>query len=316
LATSATFEGLSSLWQAWKLQHSKTYTTGGEEASRFAIFVENYVKIEKYNAEHELTKLGINKFSDLTGEEFKVIYASGGLYNENNYHTEEDYVVYDPSMGLADEVDWRTKGAVTPIKDQGQCGSCWSFSTTGVIESFHFINSGTLVSLSEQQLVDCNYLTDHGCLGGLPANAITYAAKYGLETEAQYPYKAKQGICTVNKTQSIKYVGGKKAVTPNNLIQFKAALVTMPVSVGIEADQDIFQHYTSGIITKDCGDVLDHAVLVVGYTTVNNVEAFIVKNSWGTDWGLNGYVYISTDATANDGAGVCGILMDPVVPTN
>jgi len=202
---------------------------------------------------------------------------------------------------------------VTPVKNQGDCGSCWAFSTTGVLEGFHAIKDGKLLSFSEQQLVDCDTV-DQGCDGGFPYDALEYSSKYGMEQESEYPYTGVDGTCQYKKNEAIETNTGYTFVTPKNVNAIKTAIVSMPVSVGIEADQDVFQLYTSGVISSGCGDDLDHAVLIVGYDTFQGQEAFIVKNSWGASWGNAGYVYISTNGKPNGGTGVCGILSQPVIP--
>jgi C1A family cysteine protease len=315
---------LKSVWTSWKNVHNKEYNFIKEESARFAIFVENYKKIIDHNSKNEDVKLGLNRFGDLTVEEFKSLHS--GCYQSNtervqnqqaqqfrqklNPYHQIDYRV----LNLPDSVDWRQKGAVTDVKNQEQCGSCWAFSTTGALESLHYINSGQLLSFSEQQIVDCDK-TDGGCEGGLPAQAFEYTANAGVETEQDYPYQAADGKCQYDQSKAIIVNSGQKSVKAQDVNALKAALVVQPVSIGIEADQNTFQFYKSGVLKSGCGDNLDHAVLAVGYTTINGDEAFIVKNSWGSDWGVGGYVYISTDAKANGGNGVCGILGDPVIPT-
>jgi len=206
---------------------------------------------------------------------------------------------------------------LTPIKNQGQCGSCWSFSTTGVLEGFHFIKSGKLLSFSEQQIVDCDTGTNQGCDGGYPYLAVQYAVKNGLESETDYPYTGQDGSCAYDKSKATTgLAGGYKFATADSTDDLKSALVTQPVSVLVEADQDAFQFYSTGVLKTGCGTSLDHAVLAVGYTKVGLLEAFIVKNSWGTDWGEAGYIYIWDSQTVNSGKGVCGILSQPMVPTS
>jgi len=312
-ATSVDFEELKTLWGAWKSMYGKTYAVGEDDA-RFAIFVENYKKVLKFNAENETPKLGLNVFADMTAEEFKSQKSGCAFVEDNEEYVNANTVVMAPTGPLPASVDWRTKGAVTPIKNQGSCGSCWSFSTTGVLEGFNFIKSGTLTSFSEQQIVDCDN-NDYGCDGGWPYDALLYAAANGLETESEYPYTGEDGTCKYNKNNAQVVNTGYSFILKNNRIALKTAIVLMPVSVLIEADQDVFQLYTSGVITTGCGASLDHAVLAVGYNTANNQEYYIVKNSWGTSWGQQGYVYISTDPTQNSGSGVCGILSQPVIPT-
>jgi len=304
-------EEIKSLWSSWKMYHGKAYTAA-EETARLAIFEENYKKIIKFNGANEDIKFALNKFADLTSTEFKSIYASGyKKLNNRKAPVEEDFDV----EALPTSVDWRSKGAVTKVKDQGQCGSCWTFATTGALEGWYQINHNTLLSFSEQQIVDCDK-NDDGCDGGDPVEALTYTSDNGVELEATYPYTAEDGSCRFKKAVAVKTNGGSKLVTAQSGVALKTALTVQPVSVAIEADEDVFQLYSSGVIKSGCGTNLDHAVLAVGYTTVGSDEAFIVKNSWGTSWGQEGYVYLSTSDKINDGAGACGILSQPVVPTN
>jgi cathepsin L len=277
-----------------------------------AIFFENIETIAKLNAQNNGVKFAINKFADLTAAEFKAQYVNGGLYQPEM--NAKGFLNYASAGSLPDSVDWRNKGGVTPVKNQGQCGSCWSFSTTGVLEGFYFVNSGKLVPLSEQQIVDCANKAGQGCSGGWPYLALEYAAQYGLESEADYPYSGTDGKCKYNASKAIHVCSGYKFVTPKSTDQLKAAIVNFPVSVLIEADQSVFQFYSSGVISTGCGANIDHAVLAVGYQKVGALEAFIVKNSWGSNWGSDGYVYISTIQQLNQNQGACGILYQPVVP--
>jgi len=307
-------ESLNNLWSAWKVQHKKIYTAA-EEVTRFGIFIENFNKIHRLNKEHEAEglKFGLNQFADLTGHEF-AYKVNGGLY-DNDRKSSALETVELPVGDLPESVDWRTKGAVTPVKDQGQCGSCWAFSTTGVLEGFYFVNNGKLLSFSEQQIVDCNFPINLGCNGGLPYKAVKYVANHGISLESDYPYTAAKGKCQFDSARAIKVAGGYKFVTPKSTDQLKAALVNSPVSIGVQADQDVFHFYKSGVVTKNCGANLNHAVLAVGYKVVDGVEAFIVKNSWTASWGQEGYIHIGTDQTQNNGKGVCGILGEPLIVT-
>jgi len=168
--------------------------------------------------------------------------------------------------------------------------------------------------MSEQNLIDC-VTADMGCDGGLMSDAFSYTAMAGgIDTEADYPYQGKNGNCSFDQTKAVNANSGYYNVTPKSLDQMKAAIVGQPVSVAIQANQLVFQFYAGGVISKLCGDKLDHGVLAVGYDMIKTTEAFIVKNSWGPSWGNSGYVYISTDASANKGNGVCGILSDASFP--
>ena len=207
-----------------------------------------------------------------------------------------------------EEVDWREKGAVTPVKNQGSCGSCWAFSATGSLEGGNFLATGKLISLSEQQLVDCDPKS-HGCGGGLMTNAFQYVKAHGLCTEEDYPYHAKDEDCKDTQCESAIKITGYEETPEFDGAALKQAVAKAPVSVAVEADSAVFQMYKSGVVDSTaCGTSLNHGVLAVGYTD----EYWIVKNSWGANWGDNGYIKIKYDAT---GAGICGINQMNSYPT-
>jgi len=217
-------------------------------------------------------------------------------------------------------VDWVTQGVVTPVKNQGDCGSCWAFSTTGSIECEFAIQTGQLNSLSEQQLVDCSdSYGNEGCDGGLMDWAFEYVINEGgLCTEAAYPYTGVDGTCQAATCGTLyNPINAYTDVTSDVEADLVTASVLGCVSVAIEADQYAFQYYSSGILTGLCGTSLDHGVLVVGYgiDTTQNLDYWLVKNSWGTTWGEAGYIQICISCDKNGVEGECGINIEPSYPT-
>lgn len=288
---------------------------GKEFVQRLENFMRANDKIERHNARSDVTyKLGHNQFSHLTPEEWRAQYT--GINRPN---------LREPASGVEDfanapraaEVDWVKAGAVTPVKNQGSCGSCWAFSTTGALEGAYFIKYGELISFSEQQLVDCDRV-DAGCNGGWMDRAFGWIKRNGgLCTGADYPYVSgttqKAGTCQT----TCEEVQGSKIASWTQVESTDAALVgalnQQPVSVAVQADQDAFMLYAGGVVTGYCGTNLDHGVLAVGYGTDNGVDYYKVKNSWGTSWGEGGYIRIARNV--NQEGGQCGILSAASYPT-
>lgn len=299
-------------WESFKVEFPQTYNSDVEEAERKGIFAANYAHMLEHNKRESSYKLGVNQFSALTETEWKTTYtgASPPAVEAVPFLGESEEV-----EELADSVDWTAKGAVTPVKDQGQCGSCWSFSTTGVLEGTNQITTGQLVSLSEQQLVDCDTADgNQGCSGGWPYNALDYIKNNGACTESSYPYHASgmrcaQSSCTLGVP--VGAVTGHRNV-PKTTSGLMSAVMGQPVSVTVEVAGS-FQSYTSGVLTGYCSGSINHAVLAVGYGTMNGKDYWRVKNSWGSRWGDAGYVNIERDASISQGA-FCILQDSPVYP--
>jgi len=290
--------------------HGRSYATKAEYNFRLAQFSKRVAEHKRWNASEQTSSQGINHLTDRTDDEIKMLNG----FKQMSTVAERREVVLDVAAA-ATPIDWRTLGAVTPVKNQGHCGSCWSFSTTGAMEGAHFKATGNLVSLSESNLVDCSWL-NHGCNGGMFDLAFMYAESHPLETEANYPYVASTGLfaCKYNKSEGAVKVTTYADVPRKSLAQFKAALTVGPVSVAVQADQPVFHQYTGGVITSaSCGTSLDHAILAVGWGSDATLgDYYIVKNSWTTAWGESGYVRIGMNG---DGAGICGIQSQPAYPT-
>ena len=273
------------------------------------IFAKNDAFIKKTNENPEGSfKLKHNKFSTMTKDEFSRVLGRLPAKASNAKTVEL------PTDNLADSINWIEKGAVNPVQDQGECGSCWAFSAVASMEAEHFIKTGELLKLSEQQLVDCDPQSE-GCDGGLDSWAFEYAKTNGLELETDYSYTGQTGkTCNADATKELVEATEYVHVPPKSVTQMKAALNEQPVSVSVCGDSYIML-YDHGIIdARDCCKKLDHAVTIVGYgTSDKGVDYFLVRNSWGKSWGEDGYFRVITE---EDGAkGICGILKDSNRPT-
>ena len=312
------FLGVSSAYpsfEEWTATNGVEYKTVTESNYRSYIYDQNIAKIEEHNAGNHTWTMGVNKFADLTAEEFKARYTGGFISRHHAHGLRGQRVI---STALPASVDWSAKGAVTPVKNQGQCGSCWSFSATGALEGAWFLNTTKLVSLSEQQLVDCSTAEgNQGCNGGLMDYAFQYVIdNKGLTTEAAYPYTATgPNTCAAKGKPVAVTITGFTDVTPNSETALLTAIVQQPVAVAVEADQNSFQLYSGGVMTQACGTNLDHGVLAVGYGTdaTSGKDYYKIKNSWGADWGMAGYILLAR-GTYNGNQGQCGVQMDPSYP--
>ncbi|OAE33067.1 hypothetical protein AXG93_1913s1690 [Marchantia polymorpha subsp. ruderalis] len=269
------------MFDDWMLKQSKTYTQSAEMSTRFSIFKANLRRIDEHNSQPSSYKLGLTTFADLTPDEFRSIYLKN-KFRQNVRTSQAPTFTYGHVDSLPTEVDWRKEGAVTGVKSQGQCGSCWAFSTIGAVESLNQIKTGNLISLSEQELVDCDVtLNTYGCAGGFMDYGFEYIVQNGgVDTDMDYPYIAAEDFCNSHKETR--------------------------VAASINA-------YEQGIYNTTCGTELDHGVLVVGYGTDQGQEYWLVKNSWGESWGESGYIRLQRNVQAPEG--MCGIAMAALYPT-
>jgi len=295
-------------------QFSKKYETLEELEDRFKIFISNLHNINLHNAviDNNYT-MAVNKFSDLSPDEFKQRFARGflplGSYGCKSFTS--------TATGAPDSIDWRAKNVVNAVRDQGQCGSCWAFATTANAESVWAINKGQLLDLSEQYLVDCASGAGYfnmGCNGGQMDSAFKYMINNGQCAESSYPYTSgvtkTAGTCHSCALPETRFTSCSDVQTKDQ-VSLKGAVFKQPVVVAIEADTRYFQSYSTGILTEaSCGTSLDHAVEIVGYGVDNGIKYWNVRNSWGASWGENGYVRIARSDSTND-AGICGIAIEP-----
>lgn len=285
--------------------HGKSYSPT-EYQSRFKTFQANLSYIHVFNSLDNTWKLGVNFFADLTYEEYKSTYLPKSFPLKTSEFSSMSEVNYPAT------VDWRTKGAVTPIKNQLACGGCYAFSAVSSIESAWFLAGHPLTSFSEQAIIDCSsiYGNDH-CYGGLVDHAFEYAKAVGIPTEDTYPYNSANEKCNTTLASKVAVkITGYTDVPPNNSTALLMAIAQQPISVGVEADQMSWSFYKTGVITKDCGTNIDHAVVIEGYDTTQTIPYYIVRNSWGPKWGMAGYVLIEI----KQGPGMCGIQQLPSYP--
>jgi len=288
---------------------------GREEGKRRAIFEQNVAKIVHHNLNADVGlhsyRRGLNQYADMTIDE--VVHTLNG-YRRSSLPRNGSLFVVPSNVQLPDTVDWRDKGLVTGVKNQEQCGSCWAFSTTGSLEGQHMKKTGKLVSLSEQNLVDCSGPEGNmGCEGGLMDSAFEYIKKNkGIDTEASYPYTAEDGTCHFKKGNVGATVTGYVDIPSGDEDALKKAVATVgPVSVAIDASHESFQTYQDGIYDEpDCSSTeLDHGVLAVGYGTEDGADYWLVKNSWGNSWGMKGYLKMSRNKDNQ-----CGIATSASYP--
>ncbi|XP_055946888.1 procathepsin L-like [Argiope bruennichi] len=306
---------LNEHWENFKKVFGKNYNER-EEVTRRQIWERRLADIVRHNLRYDLGlhsfRKGINEYSDLDHDEF--VKTFNGYRREPGHKSNGTTWVPIFNAYIPDKVDWRDKGLVTPVKNQQQCGSCWAFSTTGSLEGQHKKKTGQLVSLSEQNLVDCSGPEgNQGCEGGLMDQAFQYIKdNKGIDTEDSYPYTAEDGTCHFKKSAVGATVTGYVDIPTGDEEALKKAVATVgPISVAIDASHDSFQTYQDGVYDEsECSsDQLDHGVLVVGYGTEDGSDYWLVKNSWGTTWGIKGYIKMARNKNNQ-----CGIATQASYP--
>ncbi|XP_021732951.1 zingipain-1-like [Chenopodium quinoa] len=299
-------------YRNWMQSHGKQYKDKDEWELRFGIYQSNLQFVEYINSQNLTFKLTDNSFADMTNEEFNSLFT-GRLTNITPERNPAPINKTD-RRSLPTEIDWRDKHAVTHVKDQGACGSCWAFSAIAAVEGLHKIKTGKLVSLSEQELVDCDRGENLGCRGGFMEAAFDYIKRNGgVAIETEYPYTGRDGKCNEQKEKhhAVK-IEGYRTVPVDDEETLQAIVANQPVSVAIDAGGYEFQLYDSGIFDGFCGTSLNHGVTAVGYGEEKGNKYWIVKNSWGTHWGEQGFIRMKRGSSRK--SGLCGIAMQASYP--
>jgi cathepsin L len=288
-------------------EHGLSYATSEEYQFRLNLFMESDAELKKINAQEGNTfVVDHNMFSTMTESEKK------RMFGRLPATQKPEGVEYENNTTLEAAVDWRSKGAVNAVQNQGSCGSCWAFSTTAAMEGNHKIKSGKLLKLAESQLVDCD-TGDGGCNGGLEWNAMKYLKTHPQELESDYPYAPRNRRCAYSSAKGKVKVTAINYITNKSISAMKASISTGPTCVGVNASDRRFNGYSGGILNvSNCSPNQDHAVTAVGFGAASGKNFFIVRNSWGRSWGESGYIRMSADV---GGAGVCGVLIDATRPT-
>jgi len=290
-------KSLDKIWGKYKVTHSKNYTDS-EEQYRRKTFEQHVDIIRMHNLEYDLGlhtyTMGINEYADMTREEYgKFLLGARRELSGEDGKSRNKLFQSDNTEVTDDDMDWREYGYVTPIKNQGRCGSCWAFSSTGSLEGQHFRATGDLISLSEQNLVDC-CKWNAGCGGGWMDNSFKYVEQNGgIDTEEYYPYQGKEtGRCTYNPEDRGSTCDGWVDIPKHESALLKASSQIGPITVAIDAAHQSFQLYKSGVyVEPECSNhTSDHAVLVIGYGSEEGQDYWLVKNSWGTSWGDQGFI--------------------------
>jgi len=293
-----------SRFQEFLKKENKKYSSVEEYMARFKIFKSNYLKMESFTVDSEKSySVGINKFADMTAQEFRRSYLNLDIKVVDTLKSKSEGLTFTTDAPA--EWDWRKEGAVGPVKNQGMCGSCWAFSTVGNIEGLYYIKNKSFVQFAEQQLVDCDKDKDQGCNGGLMENAFKYIESAGgLEKSSDYKYTGRDGTCKFATTKAAVQVSSYVFAKSQDEEDIKNFLYsTGPLAIALNADT--LQFYDGGIIDADASECdpqgINHGVTLVGYGSENGKDFWIVKNSWGANWGEQGFFRMAR------GKGTCGV---------
>ncbi|XP_065903076.1 procathepsin L-like [Dysidea avara] len=307
----------SAEWNEWKTLHGKIYESEREELTRYATWVANKAYIEEHNKHSDVHgfTLKMNQFGDLGSKEFAQLYTRRLSDRDINGNIDAPmYVPTNASIPPA-SIDYRVLGYVTPVKNQGECFSCWSFAATGALEGQHFKKNKKLISLSEQNLIDCDTDYNQGCDRGLENLAFNYVKQKGIQSEETYPYLGYDSQCKADPDKVVVRCTGYVRVQSGDENALVNAIATIgPIATGFDGSDPNFKYYGGGVYSgsENCGktkDDLMHSMLIVGYKTIDNKPVYIVKNSEGTGWGDNGYIYVLR------GQNTCGIATEASYPT-
>jgi len=287
---------------------NREYLTIKETMERFEIFSENYKYIQEHNNKNLGFTLKVNQFSDLTPEELNSMFQG--------IDVEEAFCETKSLPGEPDLIDWREKEVITPVRNEESCNSGWAMSVAGALESYHAIHHKEVTEVSVQELIDCSSKDDDGCKNGSPDSAFEYVSKEGISTEESYPYVGRKEECQIND-KKLEFPSCF-TVPPKNTKELLLALVENPVVIAVKANNRNFLNYNSGVLRSSCGtsnDKLDHYVLLVGAGVKDNYPCWIIKNSWGTEWGEKGYAFILREEKEKKYENNCGITEYSLYPT-
>uniref|UniRef100_A0A9I9D9N7 Ervatamin-B-like n=1 Tax=Cucumis melo TaxID=3656 RepID=A0A9I9D9N7_CUCME len=318
------FESEKSLMQLYKRwsSHHRISRNANEMHKRFKVFKDNARYVFRKNQMGRSLKLQLNQFADMFDDEFSSIHSSNITYYKNLHAktikaagSRVGGFMYERAKEIPSSIDWRKKGAVNAIKNQGGCGSCWAFAAVAAVESIHQIKTNELVSLSEQEVVDCDY-RDGGCRGGHYNSAFEFIMENGgITIEDNYPYYEGDGYCRRRRGYNERVrIDGYENVPRNNEYALMKAVAHQPIAVAIASEILKFDNYLQGMFTEQdfCGFNIDHTVVVVGYGTDEDGDYWIIRNQYGTQWGMNGYMKMQRGARNPEG--VCGMAMQPAYP--